>query len=610
MNGYSPIVKRNIPLPLVKQLFLEERQSIGADLGSLDFRAIREAAEGNKRGAVAALSPGQLLMLEIGRKKLDQIALEFSRAGLPNKPAMFVACEENDVADMVFNHLRGRLDDRGRLLDEQLLVIHSDAKERIPEAEWANTRFLLDSIDSPEAINPKRIIVSVMMLREGFDVRNICVTVVLRSTESDILLEQMVGRGLRLMFSGPEFRETKLRALEEITKGSAPTAALDFLFVVDHPRFRNFYETLRKEGYPIYQGDSAAIITSGDLSPVHSDPSRVKDYDIGWPVQFHDEGRLPDPRLIDPGGLPVYPKSFEDTKRDFDSILIADRHKTTENIVATWGLQTDLFDYSFFLHQITEQLAAESKNRTILSSRRAELMELVDRYASMRLFGSQVDFSLEENYRVLVHVPIYDFVISALRNALVDLLGKVVFEPHPDAIWDRVSKVSEILTRSRTAVPTTKSVYPKQSPAPKGGGFEAQFMAECLERSASVIAYAKLEIRHDFRVRYRNEFGIARDYYPDFLVKTKEKMYLVETKADKDMDSPTVGRKARAAIGWCESASRVEPPPGLEQPKEWEYILLSERTYRLNRAVGFDGILGACRAELQRVLTFHQGRLM
>jgi type III restriction enzyme len=610
MNGYSPIQKKDVPLPLVKQLFLEERQSIGADLATLDFRAVREAQDGKKRGAIAALSQGQLLMLEIGRKKLDQIAREFSNAGLPNKPVMFVACEENDVADMVYNHLRGRMDDKGRSLEDQLLVIHTDAKDRIPEAEWAKTKFLLDSIDSPEVVNPKRVIVSVMMLREGFDVRNICVTVVLRSTDSDILLEQMVGRGLRLMFSGPEFYETKLRAMEEISKGSPPSAALDFLFVVDHPRFRKFYETLRKEGYPIYQGDSAAVITSGDLAPIRADPDRVKAYDIGWPVQFHDEGKIPDPRLIKPETLPTYGKTFAETRKDFDAIVIADRHKATENILSTWGLQTDLFDYSFFLRQVTDQLATQSSARTILSARRAELMELVDNYTSTFLFASPVDFSLEENYRVLVHVPIYDFVISTIRNALVDLLGKVVYEPHPGAIWERVSNVNEILTRSKTSVLTTKSVYPKQSPAPKGGGFESRFMGECLEKSASVLAYAKLEIKHDFRIRYRNEFGIPRDYYPDFLVKTKEKMYLVETKADKDMDSPVVGRKARAAIGWCEAASRTSPPADLDQPKDWEYILLSERTYRLNRSVGFDGVLGPCRAELQRVLTFQQGKLM
>lgn len=610
MKGYSPVQKCDVPLPLVKQLFLEERQATGAELATLDFRATREGADGKKRGRVAALSPGQLLMLEIGRKKLDQIAKEFADAGLPNKPVMFVACEENEVADLVYDHLRALSDGRGHVLEDQLLVIHSDAKDEMSEEEWQKNKFLLESIDDPEERNPKRILVSVMMLREGFDVRSICVTVVLRSTESDILLEQMVGRGLRLMFPGPEFFETKRLALEQIAKGQPPSAALDFLFVVDHPRFRSFYETLRSEGYPIYQGDSSSVASAGDLVPVQVDPSRVGRYDLGWPEQFHDEGKVPDPRLIDPKTLPAIGKSFAEIKKDFDAIKVADRHKATENVVSTWDLRTNLFDFGFFLRQISLRLTSEGDDRATLSSRRAELMELVDAYVSDTLFGAHIDFSLEDNYRVLNHIPIYDFVSQALRIALVDLLGKVVYEPHPDAVWQRVSRVPEILTRSKTSVLTTKSVYPRQAPAPKGGGFEARFMRECLEKSGSVLAYAKLEQRHDFRIRYRNEFGIARDYFPDFLVKTKDKMYLVETKADKDMGTPVVARKAKAAIGWCEAASRVDPPKDLGQPKDWEYVLLSETVYKNNWAAGFDALLGACRAQLHHMVTFGQGKLM
>ena len=43
--------------------------------------------------------------------------------------------------------------------------------------------FNIDKYESP------KVIVSVLMLREGFDVNNICVIVPLRSTQSAILLE-------------------------------------------------------------------------------------------------------------------------------------------------------------------------------------------------------------------------------------------------------------------------------------------------------------------------------------------------------------------------------------------------------------------------------------
>ena len=53
-----------------------------------------------------------------------------------------------------------------------------------------------------------RCIVSVLMLREGWDVRNVCVVVTLRSmtAKAKILPEQALGRGFRRM--GPPGRVT------------------------------------------------------------------------------------------------------------------------------------------------------------------------------------------------------------------------------------------------------------------------------------------------------------------------------------------------------------------------------------------------------------------
>ena len=123
------------------------------------------------------------------------------------------------------------------------------------------------------------------MLREGFDRKNICVTVVLRATEADLLLEQIVGRGLRLMFPKedyPEIGQAKVEAVEDIKKNNVPSSSFDFLFTVEHPRFRQFYENLRKEGYLIGTGDTSKKSSTGDLIPVDAIPTRLEDYDIYW----------------------------------------------------------------------------------------------------------------------------------------------------------------------------------------------------------------------------------------------------------------------------------------------------------------------------------------
>ena len=86
------------------------------------------------------------------------------------------------------------------LTSDEVLRVDSDAKGKVKDEEWQRVSERLSHVD--RYANP-RVIVSVMMLREGFDVNNICVIVPLRSSESAILLEQTVGRGLRLMWREP-----------------------------------------------------------------------------------------------------------------------------------------------------------------------------------------------------------------------------------------------------------------------------------------------------------------------------------------------------------------------------------------------------------------------
>jgi hypothetical protein len=72
-------------------------------------------------------------------------------------------------------------------------------------------------------------------------------------------------------------------------------------------------------------------------------------------------------------------------------------------------------------------------------------------------------------------------------------------------------------------------------------------------------------------------------------------MYLVETKADKDIDNPNVAVKVQAATAWCEQASLVSSPEGMEQPQDWEYLILSEELYKNNKGFSFEAIVPLCR---------------
>jgi hypothetical protein len=86
-------------------------------------------------------------------------------------------------------------------------------------------------------------------------------------------------------------------------------------------------------------------------------------------------------------------------------------------------------------------------------------------------------------------------------------------------------------------------------------------------------------------------------------------MYLVETKADRDLDSPNVAVKARAAVAWCEQASTILPLSGYEQPQIWEYILLSEGLFKGNKGLGFKALVPLCRGLRDKIIAQAKGIL-
>ena len=70
------------------------------------------------------------------------------------------------------------------------------------------------------------------------------------------------------------------------------------------------------------------------------------------------------------------------------------------------------------------------------------------------------------------------------------------------------------------------------------------------------------------------EDGLPAFYSPDFLVRTADAIYLVETKAQQQVIHPDVQRKRRAAVAWCERINTL--PAELRSGRPWHYALLGE----------------------------------
>ena len=452
------------------------------------------------------------------------------------------------------------------------------------------------------------MVISVLMLREGFDRKNICVTVVLRATEADLLLEQIVGRGLRLMFPKedyPEIGQAKVESIEDIKRNKIPSSSFDFLFTVEHPRFRQFYENLRKEGYLIGTGDTSRKSSTGDLIPVDAIPTKLEDYDIYWPVQIYDQGSMPDLSKIDSSTLPKYSflEGFSELRENIGKLVIQEIHTPTEKKTKIWKLENKYFEYNQFLSRAAQAVAKE-RNTHILTGHLAEITAIIDDYVSNYFFGEAIDFSDPRNYQVLNFALIFDQVVNSVRNAILKLIGDINYET--SGIWKKLSDVGRIMLRENYSVESSKCIYPRQGFSSVGGGFERDFMREVLEPSVDVKAYAKLDKKHTLRIPYRDEHGILREYEVDFVVKTTDKMYLVETKADRDLDKTTTAIKAKAAQSWCRNASLTRPVDreveGIEQPPQWEYLLLSESLFNTNRGQSFESLVPLCRVLTNQII--------
>jgi type III restriction enzyme len=105
----------------------------------------------------------------------------------PVQPVMFVVAQTIDEA----NEIRDMLAGPDMLAsDDKVLIVTSEE----PDSTLAQ----LDRLEDPSS--PVRAVVSVSMLKEGWDVKNIYVIAAVRAMESQLLTEQILGRGLRLPF--------------------------------------------------------------------------------------------------------------------------------------------------------------------------------------------------------------------------------------------------------------------------------------------------------------------------------------------------------------------------------------------------------------------------
>ncbi|MCK9578228.1 DEAD/DEAH box helicase family protein [bacterium] len=567
---------------LVKIIAIDKRKEI-TDI-VLDYNAIRE---GNN---VIGLSEGQKLMIRAGLNKLKILEKNFidftkNKTGTSDKyPKMLIMCEDTKVTPFVTEFLN----EEG-WSDDDVMRVDSDRKGDISEIEWLELKQKLFNIDKHE--KPK-IIVSVLMLREGFDVSNICVIVPLRSTSAPILLEQTIGRGLRLMWREPEFIEIKQENLKRLlVDKKEPNNYLDLLTIIEHPSFIQFYEDLLKEGLisEIETDPKDRDGVLGDIIKVGL-KSNYQKYDLCWPSIIKDS----EEELIN-GDIninklePFSAYHLENLQQFFkkEGESFVSEELTVKTRFGEYTVDANLFksqSYNEYLEKILNVIInrmvkignRKTKSFPVMQINNLEIVKAIDKYIKNRLFDKSFDPFIDNNWKILLlkNGIVTQHIIKEIGKLIMDMQNNTNVD---EAVIEKryFSEVSDLRVRENYSLETVKTIYERLPYPSNKGGLEKALM-EYADSDSKVEAIMKInEYYHNFaNIIYIRTDGFLSFYYPDFIIKTNDSIYLVETKSDKDLNDPNVKQKQLATIDWIRRINELKPEDRMD--RKWEYILLGE----------------------------------
>ena len=183
-------------------------------------------------------------------------------SALKRKPVLFIMMNSTEDAEDVGAWLRERYPED--FAGSKTQIIHTDKSGEVSKKDLDIARGAVREVDDPTS--PIHAIVSVLMLREGWDVKNVTVVVGLRpyTAKANILPEQAIGRGLRLMFR------------------DVPVGFTERVDIIGNQKFLDFVDDLEKledlklDTFELGK-DKLRIAT---ILPIDS----RKEFDIGLPV--------------------------------------------------------------------------------------------------------------------------------------------------------------------------------------------------------------------------------------------------------------------------------------------------------------------------------------
>lgn len=536
-----------------------------------------------------------LTLLEL---KEEAVGNYSDTSGVPRvNPVALVIAKDIEDADTVGELLRDESFFGGKYKDA-VLVVHSDA----PDEALA----LLEQVEEPDS--PVRVIVSVGMLKEGWDVKNVYVIVSLRSLVSEILTEQTLGRGLRLPFgqyTGIEFLDTlEVLAHERYDQLLKKLNIINEAFVDyrTHAVLRRNAQGQLVATVETLQGDTPEVVpveTDGELPKqpsVAPTDTRVAQGQLEThaltqelaPREEFPSFKIPSVRttmiespfsLSDITDRDPFKKLGEKLRSNPEDTL---RRKvvSAEVVVGKDGIPETRLKTASAADQVKSSgtlLPAETA--------RADLVRgvLAAEIAPARQTEKRAAEDLVDAFLEGLGDKAEELLGAYFSRALASLIELIKKEQKKYATKPRYGDIVEFQEYRPTRIARAETSRDLAGTFKRNVGYEGwkksmfaqewfdsrpeRDVANMLEDSDEVAWWIRLQVR-DLPIRWEG----SRDYNPDFIaIETDGSRWVIEVKSDTDLEREDVRGKREAALRW---ANHVNHSGG--DRHKWGYVLAGE----------------------------------
>lgn len=578
------------------------------------------------------------------------------------KPFILVICKNighaTDTLHMIEDELFG-----GRYKGKVLQIDSSTKKD-----EEIDQLFV--SLEKPE--NKIEVVIHVNMLKEGWDVTNLYTIVPLRAADAPILVEQSIGRGLRLPYGGkrtgypdvdkltviahdnfeaviaaakdPNSVLSKLSYIEldedELTPEKSEVIVTQTFFDIQEKKELEKAKTEieKKSAQEVADAKRAIWEVLGDMPRVTSGLLRdsgiktVKDLDKPEYIAVIKDLTK---RRIEASAREVSPMFAEEFSKprieEVDAVVETVIHDFVKNIIEIprMTIQREAYKAEYKWFDLDTRMGFDLPSlkdeiiRVGLVDKSSDIIEVMsgrqydsplDQIVSALLDYDEIDY--DENAELIYHLAnqalqaitknaeneddipkIVNNFKKAIAKTIFDQLQAHFVMTSLGYTKPKVLPFSGIVEQHATLVDGygrqdyRAVVPPKFVPKIVFTGFTKSYYVECkfdskTEQDFSNVLEDDPEVLKWLRPA-SNQFNIywsngSKKYEPDFVVETAEAIYMVETKAKKNMQDADVLGKKKAAEEYCKNASEFTKTVG---GKPWKYVLLAHDT--VDRAASF-----------------------